>query len=572
MAAAYTMEPSTPDQPGPQAVRQQLKRLLENDLFSHAPRQCRFLTHIVEATIGGESERLSQFAIGFQVFDRDETFDPSTDAIVRVEAGRLRSKLSEYYGGPGRDDPILITLPRGGYSVSFEQRGAVQASTSTSGSQPTRANPVVAVLLVLAIAGGLYTAFDLLPDRQGKEPPDEGAVATTGQGPRAVIANTKPTIAVMPFDNMSSDPDQDYFSDGITEDIITDLSLVSGLRVIARHSTFVYKGRAVTIKTVGNDLGAHYVLEGSVRKDGDQLRITAQLIDVATETHLWAERYDRTLDDIFATQDEVSQSIVQSLGVQLTDLETNRIAHEGTRSIEAHDAYLRARDQFYLFTEEGVNRAIELFSQATALDPGYAEAFAWQSRAVTYTVVAGMDGHSEEPLEQALALARRAIELDEELSMAHANLAWALRWRPDIESAIASASRAIELNPNFAEAYLWQSLILSTAGHGEAARVAVEKGMLLDPHHSVTYVFALGRAHFVLGEVETALYHYDRGIERNPNFLPNHTHKMLTLERLGRTAALEAAKAELVRIAPDYQQSAAYRVYKKLQQGSRTAE
>ncbi len=560
---SHEVDGSTPNQPGPEAVREQLKRILDSDLFSRGPRLARFLSYIVEATISGNAEQLNQLAIGLDVFDRGRSFDPSTDAIVRVEAGRLRYKLTEYYDNAGTNDPIVISLPRGGYHVSVQHR----ASTEPVGQPVARGAPRlgVAALLAASTVGFLYAAFALLPDQEKTAPGATTASADVRPGsigqPTAAFAGRQ-AIAILPFNNLSNDPEQDYFSDGITEDIITDLSLVSGLNVIARHSTFVYKNQNVSIKDIGDDLGARYVLEGSVRKAGDQLRITAQLIDVATETHIWAERYDRRLDDIFATQDEVSQQIVNSLDVELTDLERNRLRHRGTESLEAHDYYLRARDLFYLFTDEGVNRAIELFSEAIEVDPAYAEAHAWLSRAITYTFVAGIDTRGPAAVEEALALARRSVDLDENLPLAHANLAWALRWQLEIEAATDAVNTAIELNPNFADAYLWQSLILSTAGNGEDALASVEQAMLFDPHYSVTHIFALGRAYLILGRADTALYHFERGIERNPNFIPNHTHRLLALERLGMTEAHEAARTELVRIAPNYQQSPTYRFYR----------
>ena len=549
------MKDSNSKEPGPKAVRKQLRKILESDLFSQGPRQCRFLTYIVEATISGEMEGLNQFSIGIDVFDRDETFDPSIDAIVRVEAGRLRSKLAEYYSELGCKDPILIQFPRGGYRVSAEYRQYDDTADKPSESKQFLSQKVGAmVILALLCIGGLLTTFFILIDRKDNEDPS----AHSNEARRSDI----PSIAILPFDNMSNDPEQSYFCEGITEDIITDLSIASGLRVIARNSTFVYKGQSVSIKRVGEDLGVSYILEGSVRKAGDQIRINAQLIDVATESHIWAERFDRTLTDIFATQDEVSQLIVNSLEVELSDREEKRLHHIGTRSIEAYDHYLRAREHFYQFSESGVIRAIELLSQAIEFDSNYAEAYAWKSRAILYSFVTGLSGASASTVDQSVALARHAVELDPELPMAYANLGWALRWRRDFVEATSVIAKAIELNPNFAEAYLWDSLIQSSLGNGDEAISSVNKGMILDPHYSVTYILALGRAHFELGQYETALYHYNRGIERNPNFIPNHTHKMLVLEMLGSNEELERSRTELERIAPDYKQGASYKFFR----------
>lgn len=190
----------------------------------------------------------------------------------------------------------------------------------------------------------------------------------------------KPSIAVLPFDNLSGDPDQEYFSDGLTEDLITDLSKVSGLLVIARNSVFTYKGKAVKIQNVGKELGVRYVLEGSVRKAGDRVRITAQLVDATTQGHLWAERYDRDLKDIFALQDEVTRKIVRALAVKLTGNEHKRLARIYTDNLEAYDYFLRGKDHLHRLNQESTAQAREMFRKAIALDPEYALAYSLLGR------------------------------------------------------------------------------------------------------------------------------------------------------------------------------------------------
>lgn len=533
------------------AVRRQLDRMVSSDLFVHGPRQVRFLTYIVEATLDGQAHRLNQFAIGVEVFDRDEEFDPSADAIVRVEAGRLRSKLAEYYAGPGNEDRVVISMPKGGYGVTLQFRNALPAEANASEQSDVvlRRGLVISVSLVAILLGSVYVGFFRAP-----EPYPE---------PRASPNRTTPAIAVLPFDNMSDDPGQEYFSDGITEDIITDLSILSGLTVIARHSTFVYKGQSLSIGEIGRDLGVQYVLEGSVRKDENRIRITAQLIDVGTEGHIWAERFDRELNDVFALQDEVSRKIAEALQVTLTQLERERLGHRGTLSVEAHDFLLRGQEQFYRFTGDGVDAAIDSFESAYARDPKYAAAYAWHARALVYARISGFKLSHSETIDAAIAIAERAMRLDERLPMAHANLGWALRWDGDAAGGLSALSRAIELEPSFADAYLWQSLILSTLGRGGEALAAIDNSLRLDPNYSVTHVFALGRAHVALGGYDEALLHFERGIERNPNFIPNHVYKMFALEALGREQAAAAAEQTLAIINPAYKRSASYETYQK---------
>ena len=333
------------------AIHEQLDRILGSEQFAGGERQCRFLRWIVESTLAGKSSQLNQFAVGIEVFDRDESFDPSTEAIVRVEAGRLRSKLAEFYLDTGASDPIIIGLPKGGYTASFEIRStpAAAAVNSVNNGLALR-NGLIGLLLAVVIVGSVYVGFlySPSPSPSGTSQPDasesQANDSTDQRTDRRPSSLANPAIAILPFENMSDDAQQEYFSDGITEDIITDLSIVSGLTVIAKHSTFVYKDRSVSIKDVGQELGVRYVLEGSVRKVGNRIRITAQLIDASTDSHLWADRYDRDLDlrDVFLVQDDVTRRIVNALQVTLTDLENQRLGHKGTDSIEAYDYYLRA--------------------------------------------------------------------------------------------------------------------------------------------------------------------------------------------------------------------------------------
>jgi len=362
----------------------------------------------------------------------------------------------------------------------------------------------------------------------------------------------KPSIAVLPFDNMSADPEQGYFSDGIAEDILTDLSKVSGLLVISRHSTFVYKGKSVSIQQVGKELGVRYVLEGSVRREGERLRITAQLIDALTEEHIWADRYDRKIDSIFEIQDEVSNKIVSALEVKLTGIEEKRLGYAGTNNVEAHDIKFRGEEQFYLFTLESINNAIELFSQAIKLDPSYAQAYAWKSKGLLYKFIISSYVSKDDVFELALALARKAVELDDLYPASHASLAWALMWSRQIDDAIIEAEKAVELDPNYAEGYLWQSRILSSAGRGTEALESIEKAIRLNPLYKAHYIFTFGVAYFTLGQYEEALHHIELALECNPNFLPSYFYKVSILGLLGRAEEAELAKADLLQRSPDY--------------------
>jgi TolB-like protein len=483
------------------AIRRQLEKLLLSELFNQAPRQGRFIEYVVEEELAGRGKRLNQYAIATEVFDRDETFDPLVDSIVRVEARRLRSKLAEYYAGEGRVDAIVISLPKGCYRVNVRIDSA-----------------------------------DL---------PADPSISTR---PTAAARTAKPSVAVLPFDNLSGDPEQEYFSDGITEDIITDLSKISDLVVISRHSTFVYKGKAARSREISDDLGAQYLLEGSVRKAGERIRISAQMIDASSDDHLWAERYDRDLDDIFAIQDDVAQKIVEALKLQLTGAEKQRLGHKGTSSTEAHDLLLRAQEQFYQFTPETINAAIGLLSDSIAVDSEYTEAYAWKSRVLIFTLIAGSDPSEAGLIQSALALASKAVSLDDLLPLGHASLGWALLWHREISAAVAKVNRALELDPNFADGYCWHSLAMSSAGRGEDALDSIERAVGLNPYYTVTYLMAIGIAHFTLERYEEALTAFERGIRRNPKYFPNHLFKAAALGLLGRTQEAKAAGSRLLEL------------------------
>jgi len=365
----------------------------------------------------------------------------------------------------------------------------------------------------------------------------------------------KPSIAVLPFENMSDDPMQEYFSDGISEDILTDLSKLSGLIVISRHSTFVYKGKSVSAQQVSQDLGVRYVLEGSVQRAGDKIRITAKLVDAITNDNIWADRFDRKLDDTFSLQDTVSRKIVDALKLNLTDLEEQRLGHVGTQNKEASDLLLQAREQFNAYTTVGINNAIGLASQVIEMDPNYAEAYTTKSKVILFTLMTGMSISADETLIPAMALARKAVELDNLLPSAHATLAWALMWHREIDEAITEIERAVQLDQNDADTLMWQSMILSSAGRGKEALEAIEKAMRINPHFQVGYIFSKATAHLSLGQYEKANFHYDKGIERYPNFMPNYLLKLVALLSLDKNDELIATRNEILKINPEFKVS-----------------
>ena len=364
----------------------------------------------------------------------------------------------------------------------------------------------------------------------------------------------KPSIAVLPFANMSDDPQQEYFSDGITEDLITDLSKVSGLLVIARNSTFTYKGKSVRVRDVGRELGVRYVLEGSVRRAGSRVRISAQLIEAGSDHHLWAERYDREMEDIFAVQDEVTEQIVSALRVQLSDEERERVRQVPTRSLESYDCAMRA-EAFTLTLEPGTReQARELFERAIDLDPGFAQphsglAMWWMLEAMNAELRGASSG--ADLFERAIECGRRAVRVADS-SRAHSVLGLVLGMARRYDEGQEEAERALALNPSDARAYLTIGAIHNHRGRAEEAMEALEQCRRLDPVGSHIVQFHLGIAHQKLRNFDAAIAAYRAALAIAPFFYICHFHlAVLYLERGEREAARREVEVGLER-SPDF--------------------
>ncbi|MGE0821272.1 MAG: tetratricopeptide repeat protein [Candidatus Binatia bacterium] len=335
-------------------------------------------------------------------------------------------------------------------------------------------------------------------------------------------------------------PSKNIVSDGITEELTSTLAQLSSLFVIARNSAFTYKGKAVKIQDVSKELGVQYVLEGSVRRANDQVRITVQLIDAATDSHLWAQRYDRQRKDIFALQDEIVQKIVTTLKLQLTLREQGYLVRKRTVNLEAYDSFLRGLESLNRTSQEANAQAQQLFEQAIVLDPQYAEAYAKLSRTLSSKWVFQW---SQDPqmLERAFALAQQAVALDESLPGAYKELAYTYLYKNQHEQAIAAAKRGITLDPNDAENIGQLGLILNFAGQPEEAIGFIKEAMRLNPRYPYNYLAYLGMAYRLAGRYEEAITALQSATLRNPNFFPTHFHLAISYSELGRE---EEARAE----------------------------
>jgi TolB-like protein/class 3 adenylate cyclase/Flp pilus assembly protein TadD len=332
--------------------------------------------------------------------------------------------------------------------------------------------------------------------------------------PAALTLPDKPSIIVLPFTNMSGDPGQEYFSDGITEDITADLSKLSGFFVIARNSAFTYKGKAVKVQEVSREMGVRYVLEGSVRKVGEQVRVTAQLIDGTTGGHVWSARYDRPLRDIFAVQDEIVQQLVTTLRVEVQAAEQERVRRIPTTNLTAYDAYLRGVEYLEPYTKEAIAKARQMFEQVIALDPQYAAAYALLSATYWRESVWNPDPQTRE---RALALAQQAVALDDTLSAAHLWLGLAYQMKTQYEPAITELEQAIALDPNSAEGYAGLGSVLNAAGRPVEAMGWLEKAMRFHPRYPFWYALQLGIAYRLTGRYAEAIATQKQVLLRNPN-------------------------------------------------------
>ena len=361
----------------------------------------------------------------------------------------------------------------------------------------------------------------------------------------------KPSIAVLPFDNLSVFTEQEYFSNGFSGEILTELSRHNGLFVISRHSTFKYKNKSVPLQQTGRDLGVKYILQGSAGKEKENFHVFVQLIDATSGKNIWSDKYERQLSEYFKVKKEVIKKILSLLGINLTEEKAVRFYNNGNINLEAHDLLMRGQEQYYTFTPKSIKDSIVTFSKVSELDPGYAIAYIWKSRVVIYQFIIGINNSKTETVLPAISLASKGIELDDELPLGHACLGWAFMWNCELDKAISGFKKAFELDPNFAEGCMWYSMVLSLTGNGEEALELIKKAVRLNPYHNVQYSFAFGVAFFVQDKYEKAFSCFEQCNELNPNYLPTHIFMTSCLGLLGKSTESEAARSRLLQLDPD---------------------
>jgi adenylate cyclase len=364
------------------------------------------------------------------------------------------------------------------------------------------------------------------------------------------LPSANPTIAVLPFENLSNDPDQEYFSDGITNDIITDLSKFRELAVTASNTVFKYKGKSPNIKELGNKLNAKYVLEGSIQKAGDRVRINAQLIDTATGNHIWAHRFNRKIEDIFELQDEIIETIVRKLALKVHQSELALAMSKSTDSLEAYDYYLRAYYHFFQRTREGNIKARQLFQKAQELDPNFASAYVGLARVRTWAVNFGYTEFPNIVLQEALDLAKKAVQLDDSNAGARAELGYIYMRFGKYDVARSELQKAIDLNPNDRMSYRRMGAVLLYSGHPDESLEWYMEVLEFDPYLTPGTYMNIGIAYYLKGDDKKAIYWLKEAATKWPNFMGCH---ILLASIYGNTRQMEKADAEkneILRISP----------------------
>ena len=457
----------------------------------------------------------------------------------------VRNKLSLGYEHLGEHSVKNISEPMRVYRVLTEPEAAGKVIGEKRRPAPRRWATVALVTIVVLVAA-LFAIWKLYVR---PAPPMEEVASPEKM---AFPLPDKPSIAVLPFVNMSGDPKQEYFCDGITEQIITGLSITPKLFVIARNSTFTYKGKAVKVQRVAEELGVRYMLGGSVQKAEDKVRISAQLVDALTGHHLWAEHYDRELKDIFALQDEITMNVITALRVKLTEGEQARVLSRGTDNLLAYVKLLQARELVFRFNKDDNALARLMLEEVIALDPEYSYAYVSLGGTHMMDVWLKSSKSPQESFSRAIELTQKGLALDDSISNAHSTLGLLYGMTGQYDKAIAECERALELGPNDEMAHRRLGIVLSYVGRNEEAIPLYEKAIRLNPFPQSTTLFHLGLAYLFTGRCEEAITTCKKALQAGPNNLLAHVSLSAVYGSCGRVEEARATAAEVLRIGPTF--------------------
>jgi TolB-like protein len=522
---------SKPDGPSPEAaglVRDHLKEVIASRAFAGSKRAQDFLQLIVEHALAGRFDSLRERVIGAEMFGRPIDYDTANDAVVRVKATEVRKKLAQYYQESGKNTAVRIELPIGSYVPKFQWESL---ETSVQPSAETDLSVFAEGTTAQATFGERSKAEISVPLNLPGEKSRRGSRVLVsvllGLGLIAIIGYASfkgwskdsnggakiSSIAILPLENLSGDPSQDYFADGITEELIADLGQISALRVISRTSAMTYKGTKKTLPEIARELGVDAIVEGSVVRERNQVRITAQLINAKTDDHIWAHNYVRDLTSVLALQGEVAQAIADEISINVTPQEQARLARARPVNGEAHDLYLQG---IYLLNQGDPKKAVGYLQDAIDKDPNYARAHAALANGYGWIGEAGWLAYSEAFPRQKIE-ATKAIELDDSLPQGHAELADAvmdLSW--DWTTTEKELKRALELNPNLASVHTTYAFYLQRVGRLPEAIAEVKLVLQLDPVSSRSF-YSAGVVYYFAHQYDEALSQLQRAHVLEPH-------------------------------------------------------
>ena len=516
---------------------------------------------------GLPDDRRMEFRIGINLGDvieeGEQIYGDGVNIAARVQSladgggicisgivyDQVKNKLTLGYEYLGKQNVKNIVEPVRVYRVLMESKAYISMASRwkrVGVNYWKRIHPVFKVLIALAAVANVFWQF--YPHLRPSRPPVEG-VSKEKMG---LSLPDKPSIAVLPFVNMSEDPKQEFFSDGITEDIITGLSKVPMLFVIARNSTFTYKGKPVNVKQISGELGVQYILEGSIQRSAERVRITAQLINALTGHHIWAERYDRDLKDIFALQDEVTSNILTAMQVKITEGEQALHRDKGVRNLNCYLKLLEGKNYSNRFDIEGNNLARRMGEEALVMCPESSSAYHLLAATYMMDYWLGPEKSAQESIEKAIGLAKKAIALDDAYAQPRGLLSFLYSIKREHEKALAEGERAVALDPNGADVHAWYALSLTFAGKPEEAIPLFQKAIRLNPFGPTWYFFNLGNALLITERPDEAVSAYKKALQRSPDNLLAHVLLASTYSIMGLEKEARAEVAEVLRINPKF--------------------
>jgi len=496
-------------------IRAQLRRIVAYPQLSKSPRLRAFLEHVVEESLAGRASRIKALTVAQAVFDGDENFDPQTNTIVRVEAGRLRRRLSQYYLTTGQDDAIVIDMPIGSYAPVFKRNESEASGTGiyapeaeayrASGRRRSMAFGVGSLATVLALAGWWFFG------QGGSGVPEETSTAQ-----QIAVPSGNALVAVLPFEAISNDAIEGQLSAGLTESIITELSKLSGISVMAHASILELGSRPISVDAFRTDFGVTHLLRGNLQREGNTIRVRSQLIDTATTATIWADSLDEALGNVLALEDELAHQIVSTLSVQLMPDERERFLDRFSSDREALLLFRQALTLIMAPTElTRIVTARQLFQRVSEIDSNFAGGLAGESMSYSLEVIFLQSADPTKDLELAVTLANRAVEIDEHFGMGYASLGFASTLSGNFGRGLANARQAVAVQPGDSYSRWMYGVVLVLSGDTGRAIEHLTEALRLDPVEPRTpYLNVLGIAHYVAGDYAAAIDVLERNLER----------------------------------------------------------